>query len=185
MPRYFNTRRLLLVGMLMLAILLVGFILKNYRFSSPEELLSTLPANIDLAMQRISYTENRDGQPYWSLEADSAAHSLKNGVTSIENVHLTFYQQKGQVDLRAERGEWDSASSTVRVSNDVEIVTSKGDRLQTDSLFYDSSDGTIRSDDKVRLISPGLELTGRGLIYHVDRHVFKLLADVRGKLVNE
>ena len=180
--RFFNTRRLLIAGMLLLAGVLAGLILKNYRFDSPDEMLSHLPANIDLAMQKISYTENRNGQPYWSLEADSAAHSLENSVTSIENVHLTLYQNKGKVEMLAKRGEWNSNASTVQVFDNVEIITSKGDHIFTDSLLYSGKDATIRSDDPVRLNSPGLELSGRGLLYHVDRHVFELLADVRGRI---
>lgn len=183
--RSFNTRRLLIAGMLLLAGVLVGLILKNYRFDTPDEILGHLPANIDLAMQKISYTENRNGHPYWSLEADSAAHSLENSVTSIKNVHLTFYQDKGQIEMRAKQGEWNSIAGTVRVSDDVEIVTSKGDHIQTESLLYNGKDATIRTDDPVRLSSPGLELSGRGLLYHVDRHVFELLADVRGRITND
>ncbi|MEJ2201997.1 MAG: LPS export ABC transporter periplasmic protein LptC, partial [Desulfuromonadaceae bacterium] len=74
---------------------LVLMIAWNFQGRSPEEMLKALPANIDLALKKIDYTETREGVRCWRLMADSAERDVNSGVTHIQNVAMTFYDDQG------------------------------------------------------------------------------------------
>jgi LPS export ABC transporter protein LptC len=184
MIRRLNVRNLLALVILLLAGTLTAVVVRNFRMESPEEMLEALPRNIDLSLKEISYTETRDGARRWTLVADSAAHSMGEGVTRIENIRITFYGPQGQdeITLTARRGVLHTETREVEVSGEVVVKSSRGYALYTEELAYREAERVIRSEAPVRLVSDQAEVTGTGLRLDVEKRTVELLTKVRARI---
>ncbi|HEY7746709.1 MAG TPA: LPS export ABC transporter periplasmic protein LptC, partial [Desulfuromonadales bacterium] len=172
MIRRLNIRNLLALVILVLAGALTVTVIRNFQGASPEEDLEALPRNIDLSLKEIRYTETSDGLRRWMLVADSAAHSVGEGVTRIENIHMTFYDRQGAEDviLTARSGTFRAESREVEVHGDVVVKSPRGFALYTEHLTYGEADRVIRTTAPVRMVSDRMELTGKGMRLSVVDH---------------
>lgn len=177
-----NARHLLAFLIIALSGALGFFVFQNYRGGVTEEIVASLPRDIDLSLEEISYTETRDGIPRWTLVADSAAHSVGEGRTRIANVRMTFHDvdEQGDVTLTAREGTLRTETREVEVEGDVIVRSPQGYTFFTDRLEYRESDRRIRTEDPVRIVSETMELTGRGMLLDVEDRTFVLLRDVQG-----
>lgn len=179
MTRRLNVRNLLAVVIFALAGALAIIVAQNFRGGAPEEILEALPHDVDLSLQQINYTETEEGRPRWTLVADSAAHSVQDGVTRIENIHMTFYDEEmGDVILTAANGEMDSESRNVTVRGEVVVKSPQGYALYTEKLHYLEAQRLVRTGDPVRLVSEKMETTGVGMVLDVQKRSLALLSRV-------
>ncbi len=187
MSRWFNTRNLLALAILLLAGSLLFVVTRNFRKDVTEEVFESIARNVDLSLQKIDYTETRDGVRRWSLQADSAAHNLTEGAARIEDVTLTFYDSRGggDVTLTARSGELKTETREVEVSGEVVIRSSRGYVLYTDHLHYRDAERMVKTDAAVRVVAPGFEVTGTGLQLNVESHALVLLSKVEARLEPE
>jgi LPS export ABC transporter protein LptC len=187
MARKITLRHLLGLVILVLSGLLAALVFRNYRGPANEEVISALPRNVDLSLRQIQYTETREGGRRWTLVADSAAHSAGDGVTRIENVRMTFYDENGdgEITLSAREGILTSATREVEVQGDVVVRSSRGYALYTDRLQYREATRQIRTEAPVRILSQTMEVTGKGMHLDVEKNTFVILADVKGRLSTE
>jgi lipopolysaccharide export system protein LptC len=156
----------------------------NFRGSSPEKILEALPANIDLSLKKIDYTETRDGVSRWNLMADSAERNVNSGVTRIQNVFMTFYDENG-LDvgtLSAQTGVIPSDRKNISIYDDVVVRSVRGYTFYSDHLDYSESTRQLTTDVPVRITSERMEITGKGFSLDVDRQFYRLLADVKVQL---
>jgi len=184
MTRRLNVRNLLALVILLLAGALTVTVIHNFQGASPEEDLQALPRNIDLSLKQISYTETSDGLRRWTLLADSAAHSMGEKETRIENIRMTFYDRQGgeDVTLTARSGSFRTDTREVEVHGDVVVKSSRGYVLYTEHLRYREADRMVLTDDPVRMVSDRMELTGKGMRLSVPRHALVLLSAVRARI---
>lgn len=184
MSRRLNARSLLALLIIVLAGTLTVTVIRNFQGASLDESLEALPRNIDLSLKEIRYTETSDGVRRWTLVADSAAHSVGEGVTRIENIRMVFYNRQGAEDvtLTARTGTFRVDSREVEALGDVTVKSPRGFALYTERLQYRESDRVIRTDDPVRMISGQMELTGKGMRLSVTDHTLKLLSAVRARI---
>ena len=176
----FNLRNLLAAAILVFASILVVMTLRNFQGGGPEEILETLPRQADLSLQKIHYTETRDGVRHWTLVADSAAHSVGEGATRLENVRVTFYGAEGVGDvvMTARRGEFNSDRGEVEAIGDVVIQSPQGYAIHTERLQYRQQERLIRTEEPVRLESRTMQVTGRGMRFNIDDRKLTLLSTV-------
>jgi LPS export ABC transporter protein LptC len=183
MTKRFNVRNLLALAILVLAGALIFAVIRNFKGVAPEEIIESLPGNVDLSLKQINYTETRDGKRHWTLVADSADHTVKDGTTRIENIHMTFYdEESGDVILTAEKGELKSDSREVTVRGDVVVQNPQGYFLYTDSLLYREAERMITTEEPVRMVSEKMEVTGVGMRLHIEDHTLVLLSDIQARL---
>jgi LPS export ABC transporter protein LptC len=184
MTKRFNVRNLLALAIVLIAVALTFVVIRNFKGVAPEEMLESLPGNVDLSLKQINYTETREGKRRWTLVADSAAHTVENGITRIENIHMTFYDEDmGDVVLTAERGEMQSDSREVKVRGDVVVRNPQGYSLYTESLLYREAERMISTEEPVRMVSEKMEVTGVGMRLDVQDHTLVLLSDIQARLV--
>jgi LPS export ABC transporter protein LptC len=184
MIRKLNIRNLLALVILVLAGALTITVVRNFQGALPEEDLEALPRHIDLSLQEIRYTETSDGLRRWTLVADTAAHSVSEGVSRIENIQMTFYDAQGAEDvtLAARSGSFKVDSREVEVHGDVVVKSSQGFALYTEQLIYRETDRMIRTDAPVRMVSDRMALTGNGMLLSVVDHNLVLLSAVRARI---
>jgi len=178
-----------LLGFIILALIvtLAVTVFNNYRGAGPEEILETLPKDVDISLQKLDYTETRNGIRSWSLIADSAAYNVKTETTSIGNVSMTFYDEKGREEgeLTAQNGEVHTDNKHVTVWGDVRVKNQRGYSLYTERLDYVETTRTISTDAPIRMVSEKMELTGRGLRFNVDNYSYYIPAGVKARLQGE
>jgi LPS export ABC transporter protein LptC len=158
-------------------------VVMNFRGGGPEEVLDSLPKNVDLALKQINYTETSNGIRRWSMIADSAAHSVQGGITRIGNPRMTFYGGDGVMSgtLSAAGGQINSENRTVRAEGNV-VITNRGYTFFTEHLLYRDADRVITTEDPVRLDSTDMEVQGRGLRLDLENHTFELHDDVKATI---
>ncbi len=177
-------RRFLMAALLVLVTAITVVVIRNFRGAGPEEFLQEIPGQVDLALKEVRYTETRGGRREWTLVADQASYQREGEVTRIANIQLTFHAEKEGEDVRmtAREGEIRLGTHSVEVWGDVVVSTGKGSSLHTERARYRQSEGMVVADGPVRLISPGLEVTGKGMRLWVESRRMKLLSDVEARL---
>ncbi len=182
MKKRLQLRNGLAIVILALASALALFIASNLKGNAPEEVLEGLPKNVDLSLKKIDYTETRDGKRTWTLTADSAAHNLAEGVGRIENVHMTFFDQRlGELSVQADHGELEPEKREVTATGNVVVRSPAGYSFYTERLEYRESDRLISTNLPVRLEAPTGIIRGRGMRLNVVDRTLTLLADVKAE----
>jgi LPS export ABC transporter protein LptC len=185
MKKYLNIRNILALLITIGVSALIVTVLRNQERLSPGALLETVAPEADLALQRIHYTETRDGIRRWTLEADSAKHDVGAGVTRIENIRVAFHPENGQgadMTMTARQGTVRIEQGELSVQGDVVVHSPDGYAVETESLQYREAERQISTRDPVRLISEGMEMTGTGMILNIQEQTFVLLANVQARL---
>ncbi|MEA3362725.1 MAG: LPS export ABC transporter periplasmic protein LptC [Thermodesulfobacteriota bacterium] len=167
----FNLRRLLALLILISIVALTTVIYRHLQQQDPEELLSMLPDNIDLALEDLHYTQNEDGQRRWTLDADTAEYQRDSSLAELEVVKLLFYDagQFGDINLQADHGQLTQDTRQVDIWGRVRLKTERSEQLFTERLHYDDQNRQLSTEDSIRFLSPRLELTGTGLQIDIDQ----------------
>ncbi len=167
----FNFRRLLAVLILLSSVVLTTVIYRHLQQKSPEEILSMLPENIDLAVSDLHYTQNEEGQRSWTLDADTAEYERDSGLAKLTVVKLLFYNagEFGELTLQSDYGQLEQETRQVDVWGDVRIETEGGEQLFTERLHYDDQLRQLSTDEPIRLLSSDVDLTGVGLWVDIDQ----------------
>jgi LPS export ABC transporter protein LptC len=184
MKQYLNIRNILALLIVIGTGALVVTVLRNQERFSPGAILETVVPEADLALQRIHYTETRDGVRRWTLEADSAKHDVGHGVTRIENIRVAFHPEQGagaDMTMTARQGTVKIEEGELFVQGDVVVHSPDGYTVETESLQYHEAERQISTRDPVRLVSEGMEMTGKGMILDIQAQTFVLLANVQAK----
>ena len=106
MASLLTTRNLLILVLFLVVSAMSIFVLRYYREWEPVTTFESIPENVDLTLKNINYTKTRDGKPLWTLVADSAAHSMEDSITRIENIRMVFFDpDHGDIVLTADQGE--------------------------------------------------------------------------------
>lgn len=193
MKRNKRLRQFLLGSFLLLSCLLVALVLVRYRDSAAPEQVEPPPvSSADLSIDQFHYTETRDGETLWELQADSAEHDLTSGTTRISDVRVIFFDRGGlgELTLTANEGIWLADQRRLQINSDVVLRSPDGYTCYADQLVYTESDAHLRSSGPVRLLSSQAELRGVGLDIDLVNKKLRLLADVRsfwdlGEIIKE
>ena len=183
MLRLLTIRNLLiLVVVLAAGALLFGGLRSNYGWE-PDVSFEPIPDNVDLTLKNIKYTKTRDGESIWTLVADSASHSMGEGVTRIKNVRMVFHdQQMGDIILTADHGELFPEKKVVKVYSNVKVMSPPENTLLTESLEYRESTRILQTREMVKINFGHFEATGKGMQMDVNLRSFTILNNVKAYL---
>ncbi len=167
----FNLRRLLALLILISIVALATVVIRHLQQQSPEEILSMLPEDIDLALEDLHYTQNEGGQKRWTLDADKAEYQRDSSLATLENVKLLFYQtgEFGDINLRADQGQLEQETRQIDIWGNVILNTERDEQFFTERLHYDDQIRQLSTADPIRFLSPQMELTGTGLQIDIDQ----------------
>ncbi len=181
--RQITTRNLIILIVILSIVWLTLRVLRDDRVMGPDDALELISENVDLTLKNISYTKNRAGEPLWTLVADSAAHSMEDGITRIQNVRMIFFDQEdGDIELTADFGNLMPEIRKVTVSSNVVVTSASGNTLQTDYLEYDETGNILQTDSKVKINFDQIVATGKGLQMDVIERTLVLLNDVKAQV---
>jgi LPS export ABC transporter protein LptC len=171
-----------LVGVIILGSLsLVGVLV--WQTLTPPSTEKTSPAkpdaSADLKLDRVHYTETREGVKEWELEATSAVYRKEGDTVMLEKIRATFYgKNQESYHLIGEKGKFNTQTKVIEVYGGVKIDSSNGYHMRTRSLTYRADQKELHTSDPVELEGPSMRVEGVGMIVELNRERVKILQGV-------
>lgn len=182
-------RRVTIRNILLIIVLAVAFGLGMRMWTHRPEPVSeppvdSLPANTDLALQDIQYTETSDGLRRWMLTAKSAAYDDQQSKSTVQDMRVEFFDKQGRVQmtLTSREGVWFSETGEIEARGNVVVKTTEGYTVYTERLRYRSRADEVSTDLPVRVESVNMRLSARGMRYRVKERLLTLDSQVKASL---
>jgi len=99
------------------------------------------------------------GKKSWDLAGKSA--DIYNEVVKLKQVNGNHYADGNNINLTADKGDFNKKNGLVHLENNVVITTSSGTKLTTDSLDWDRKQQIISTLDKINLERADMNLSGQ------------------------
>jgi LPS export ABC transporter protein LptC len=143
--------------------------LKEEVETQPEEVVE--PTSFPITTEKVRVRGWEEGKLHFLLEA-GAMELDKEGTVGkcLGGVRLLVFEDNGQVraTLHSETALLNLTHKNVRLRGKVEVVSSSGDRLETEELFYLNARRTIQTGSWVRAYFNGNEVESEGFQSDVD-----------------
>ena len=141
----------------------------------------------DATISHFSFTQTKDDQVQWQIEARQARLFEQDKKAVLDGVEVTLYGAEGrEMTVQGDEGNLDTATKDFVLMNRSEplvIRTESGYTIYTNYVTWKDETREIRTQEPVRIVGHGLEVTGRGLMGHIDTEEFHVLEDVHVDLV--
>lgn len=181
-------RRTLLTLSLFLSAFL-GYLL----FMNADSASTTQPApsgvieQADAKISEFIFTQSKGDTVEWKVQAKQARLFEREKRAVLTGVDITFYDEMGkELTLSGEEGTLDIATKNLALANQVQpliVETRSGYTIYTNHLAWTDETKEIHTDDPVRIVGPGIEVTGHGLLGRMAAGEFEILGDVHVDLV--
>lgn len=133
----------------------------------------------DLKLDRVHYTETRDGVKEWELEATSAQYFKEESTVLLDKVKATFFGKEGQAyTLVGEKGKFNPQTKAIELFGGIQLESSDGYQMRTQSLQYEAGKRQLGTTDAVEIEGPQLRVEGIGLIVDLEGQRLRVLRQV-------
>jgi LPS export ABC transporter protein LptC len=146
---------------------------------------ATAPGSMDIADATISnftFTQTKGDTVQWQVEAQEARLFERDRQALLRIVAVTLFGQHGkELTVTGDEGTLNTETKNFVLANRSEplvVQTESGYVIYTNHLAWTDQTKEIRTSDPVRIVGHGLEVTGRGLLGHLDTEEFEVLEDV-------
>lgn len=143
------------------------------------------PVSVEAADAKISdftFTQSKGDTIEWHVQAKQARLFERDKRALLSDVDVTLYGTKGkELTVSGEKGTLDTTTNNFILANraiPLVIETGGGYTIYTNHLAWTDETKEIHTDDPVRIVGNGLEVTGRGLLGRLESEEFKVLEDV-------
>ncbi|MCK9572140.1 MAG: LPS export ABC transporter periplasmic protein LptC [Candidatus Omnitrophica bacterium] len=117
------------------------------------------------------------GKKSWDLAGKSA--DIFDDTVKLKAVKGTLYEEKDNVLLSADNGNFNKKSGLVHLEDNVVLTTSSGAKLTSDTLNWDRKQQTITTDSRVNLDKNQMNLQGKGASAQTNLKKLQVNEDVR------
>lgn len=127
-----------------------------------------------------------DGLPLYTLNAATIRQLPNEGQVQLTQVQMSFRDAEGNPwTATADRGALQQPAEQVRLSGDVHVSgslsgASEDTQIFTDALAVDLRTDTVSTQDPVRMLWSGRQLSSTGLIANLKEHRVELESAVHG-----
>ncbi len=176
-------RRGLLVLSAVLACFLAYLLLTNSTtIPSPTTAVPGSMGTADATISQFTFTQTKGDTVQWQVHAQEAQLFERDRQAMLQVVAVTLFGQQGkELTVTGDEGTLNTETKNFVLANRSEplvIHTESGYVIYTNHLAWTDQTREIRTQDPVRIVGHGLEVTGRGLLGHLDREEFEVLEDV-------
>ena len=181
MDKLNNIRRFLAIAAALASILLVATIaFRMQKEASPKLAVRKLPVQVDVSLQKVHFTEVRQGVKRWDLTAERAEYNKETDTSSLSGVKLVIAggEKLGELQLSAERADYRNATKDIILSGNVKGEGSKGTRFSTSRMTYVAARSMLQTSERVSFSDAELELEGVGMEFQTQTRKVRLLKDV-------
>jgi LPS export ABC transporter protein LptC len=160
--------------------LTVAIALKYHRLKGPVDMLADLPKNIDLSLQKVHYTNTKDGVLQWDLLASKVDYYNDSGVIRFAQPEMILYGKgdSGKYSVNADTADYHKKSGDVLLVGNIVANNESGMRFSTGHLDYYASRSLVSTDDQVRLEDSSLSVEGTGMELRLDTRTVRVLHNV-------
>jgi LPS export ABC transporter protein LptC len=179
-------RQILAIAIIAAIVAIAGAIaLKAYRGMRSGPVLPSLPKNIDVSLQKIHYTETKDGMKKWDLVADKAEFDKVGDVVRLTGIRLEIAMggKTGDTVLTSDRGDYYTKSKNVDLIGNVTAKSVSGMEFTTARASYLAGSSLVRTADPVRFSNGNMKVQGTGMEFFVETRVLKILNNVTADFV--
>jgi len=136
-------------------------------------------ANVEL--HNVSYsTLGSDNTKLWDLNARTARVFDDGEKLTLEGLDITFYKQNdGVYELSADTGELDMKTRDIKIKGHVKAVLPDNATIETHSAFYDNTNRTITSHDRLTITRGALIMRGEGMTADLGAETVSILKNVK------
>ena len=176
-----NIRRFLAILAVLASLLVIATIaFRMQKEGAPKLGVRKLPVQVDVSLQRVHYTEVKQGVKRWDLSADRAEFNRETDTTSLTGVRFVLMgdASTGELQVTAQRAEYNNATRDVTLIGKVHGQSSKGMEFSTSRVTYLASRSLLKTGEQVRFSGAGMELEGVGMEFQTQTRRFKLMKDV-------
>jgi len=138
----------------------------------------------DQEARDFALTESSEGKKSWTLRASYAAMYNDRNLVDAQTVRIEFFNDRGETysTLTADQGLVHQQTNDLEARGHVNIVTTTGVTLETDSLRWLNTTGKIVSDAFVRVTRKHDVVTGWGFESDANLDHFHLSREVRAEV---
>ncbi|HOP40814.1 MAG TPA: LPS export ABC transporter periplasmic protein LptC [Geobacteraceae bacterium] len=160
--------------------LAVVIAVKYHRLKAPTDILSDLPKNIDLSLQKVHYTSTKEGTMQWDLHASKVDYYNKSGVIRFSKPEMVLFGKgnAGTYALKGDTADYHKDSGDVQLVGNVSANNKSGMTFFTDHLEYSAARALIATDDRVRLEDAFLSVEGTGMELNLNTRKVRVLRNV-------
>lgn len=171
-----------LVGMIILGSLgSVGFFVWQALAPTPGDQPPPAKSDVaaDLKLDRVHYTETREGMKEWELEAASAVYYREQNTLALEKVRAIFYGKDQETYvLVGEKGRYNTQTKVIEVYDGVKVDSSLGYQLRTQGLRYQADLRELSTSDPVEMKGPDMQVEGVGMVVELNRKCLRIFGGV-------
>lgn len=133
----------------------------------------------DLKLDRVHYTETREGMKEWELEATSAVYYREQNIVALEKVRATFYGKNQETYvLVGGKGRYNTQTKVIEVYDGVQVDSSLGYQLRTQGLRYQGEQKELSTSDPVEMKGPDMHVEGVGMVVELNRQCLRIFGGV-------
>lgn len=176
-----NIRRFLVIVASVAALGVVGTIVyRMHQERVPSRKVPKLPLKVDVSLQRVHFTETKQGVKRWDLSANRAEYNRESDSTALLGVRLVVAgsSSTGDLQVTADRADYRNSTRDVVLSGNVLGRSASGIEFSTPRVTYVAARSQLETDQPVRFRDGGLQLAGTGMEFQTQTRRVKLMKDV-------
>lgn len=167
-----------------LSLALAAGIWKGKSRQVQQEVQQDSPADAEMKLTDMEFTEMQEGKRFWTLRASEAKYFQDQQKTLLQAVRLTFYTEEGEeIHVQSREGVLHTETKDIELMGNVRAEMPNGYVATMETANYNHTNGIVESDDPVHVTGPGLELDGNRWTYKMADHVAKVNGNVVVSLV--
>jgi LPS export ABC transporter protein LptC len=168
-----------------LSLVLAAGIWKGKSRPVQQETQQACPADAEMKLTDMEFTEMQGGKRFWTLCASEAKYFQDQQKTLLQAVRLTFYMDRTgeEIHVRSSEGILHAGTKDIELRGNIRAELPREYVVTTDTAHYNHSNRIVESNDPVHITGPGLELDGNGWEYKIADHVAKVSGKVKASLV--
>jgi len=179
-------------SLLTISVVLLGFLIYLLLVNADSTPVhqSVTPSEIERADAKISgftFTQTTGDTVEWEIQAKQARLFESEKQALLNDVDITFYGAQGkELTVSGEEGTFNTKTKHFILANrnaPLIVETGGGYTIYTNRLEWANDTKQISTEDYVRIVGHGVEVTGRGLLGKLGSEEFEVLEDVRVALV--
>ena len=145
-------------------------------------------AESNAGIEKFTFTKSHGGVIQWEIQAERAHLVDGDHRAVLDDVRVTLYGQgTRQLTLEGERGTVDTRSRDFVLSNGqrpLAVELEGGYTVYTNTLGWTGKEREVHTNDAVRIVGNGIEMSGRGLIGRLDIGEFHVQHDVKVRIAS-
>ena len=119
-------------------------------------------SNVDQQINDFSLAGyGEQGKKTWDISGKSA--DIFDDVIKLNDITGNMYGEQENVNLVADKGEFNKAQAKVHLEKNVVITTTSGAKMTTDSLDWDRKNQIVSTKDSVNIAKDNMVTTGIGI----------------------